>query len=43
MGLVSNKGDNKVLNIKQFQIGDRYAGALAEGLKYSSAQKINLA
>jgi hypothetical protein len=43
MGLVSNKGNNKVINIKSFKIGDRYADALADGLKYSGAETINLA
>ncbi len=43
MGLVSNKGDNRIINIKSFKIGDKYASALADGLKYSAAETINLA
>ena len=43
MGLVSNKGDDKSLNIHAFKIGEKYAEALSEGLKYSQATKVNLA
>jgi hypothetical protein len=43
MGLVSNKGDNRIINIKSFKIGDKYASALADGLRYSAAETINLA
>jgi len=43
MGLVSNKGDDTSLNIHAFKIGEKYAEALSEGLKYSQATKVNLA
>ena len=41
--MVSSKGENHTVNIKSFKIGDKYAEALGCGLKYSFAQKINLA
>ena len=43
MGLVSNKGEDQTLNIHAFKIGEKYAEALSEGLKYSQASKVNLA
>ena len=43
MGLVSGKGENHSLNIKSYLIGDKYAEALGNGLRYSGAQSLNLA
>ena len=43
MGLVSQRGDDTTLNIHAFKIGEKYAEALSEGLKYSHASRVNLA
>lgn len=42
LGIVSTKGENDTLNIKNFLIGDKYAEALASGLKLAKAHKLNL-
>lgn len=42
LGIVSPKGDNSIVNIRSFLIGDKYADALGSGLKYSSASKVNI-
>ena len=41
--MVSMRGNNESLNIKQFMIGDKYAEALGSGLKLSVVNKLNLA
>ena len=43
LGIVSTKGENSTLNIKSYLMGDRYAEVFSNGLKYSAAQKLNLA
>jgi Leucine Rich repeat len=42
LGMVATKGDNDIINIRSFRIGDKYAEALSSGLKLSYASKINL-
>ena len=42
IGMVSLKGRNDSINIKQYMIGNQYAEALSNGLKLSIADKINV-
>lgn len=42
LGLVSHKGDDKTLNLSNYEMGNHQAKALGEALKYSKAEKLTV-
>jgi hypothetical protein len=41
-GIVSYKGNENEINIQNFSIGNRYAKAYGNGLKFLHAKKVNV-